>query len=96
MTGYDIDGTIHKVKLEPGSVIISGRTFAEYDNTAQQLAQIMPVYIRGSGAYGDREDAGRFKAMMIKHLGVTKYYEDDSIQINIIKAANPDVEIVQV
>ncbi len=96
MTGYDIDGTIHKLDIEPDAVVISGRTIAEYDELAKGLALKMPVYIRGSGKYGDREDAARFKAMMIKHLGVTKYYEDDPLQIEIIKATCPDVNIIDV
>lgn len=97
MIAYDIDGTIDKLEeLEPGSIVISGRTFAEYDETCKELAKNMPVYIRGSGNYGDRIHAGNFKALMIKMLEVDKYYEDDKIQIAIIKKLNPDVEIVKV
>jgi hypothetical protein len=95
MTGYDIDGVLTKgIEIEPNSVVISGRTWAEYDDTAKQLAQKCPVYIRGTGTYGSAEAAGQFKALMIKLLGVTKYYEDDPYQVDLILAMNPDCEIV--
>jgi len=91
MKGYDIDGVItNKVIPEKGSVIISGRTFAEYDDLVKQLAQTYLVYIRGIGKYGDKEAAGKFKAMMIKYLKITEFYEDDDVQIKIIKKENPN------
>ena len=97
MIGYDIDGVLTAgVALEPGSVVISGRTFAEYDDFAKRAAQLCPVYIRGVGVYGDRVHAGNFKAAMIRALGVTKFYEDDPVQIEIIQQANPACEVVQV
>ena len=97
LTGYDIDGVVTEAFVpKPGDVVISGRTFAEYDQAAKHAAEICPVYIRGSGRFGDVEDAGRFKAEMIRRLGVTKFYEDSETQIEIIKRINPDVEIVHV
>lgn len=97
MTGYDIDGVLTKgVEVGPDDVVISGRTFAEYDDFARAAAQICPVYIRGVGLYGDATHAGMFKAEMIHMLGVTKFYEDDPQQISIIKAINPDCEVVKV
>lgn len=98
LIGYDIDGVLTSGIKTPtaNSVVISGRTFSEYDDFAKQAAQICPVYIRGSGEYGDREDAGNFKAKMIAHLGVTTFYEDDELQIAIIKNANPNCEIIKV
>lgn len=33
-----------------------------------------PVYIRGSGKYGDQQHAGEFKAYMINLLGVEEFY----------------------
>ena len=96
-TGYDIDGVLTAGLVpDPDSVVISGRTFAEYDDVAKKAAQICPVYIRGIGAYGDRSQAGWFKATMIHALGVTKFYEDDPVQIEIIKQANPDCKVIQV
>lgn len=86
MIGYDIDGVLTKQKLpDDCDVVISGRTLAEYDQTCRNLACRVPVYIRGSGNYGNREAAGRFKSMMINHLGVKVFYEDDPVQIKIIQ-----------
>lgn len=97
MKGYDIDGVLtNGIIPEKGSVIISGRTFQEYDDFAKRAAQICPVYIRGVGAYGDRDSAGRFKARMIKELGVTEFYEDDDVQISLILEINPQCHIIKV
>ena len=86
LRGYDIDGTLTTglKPIEP-YVIISGRTFGEYDNYAKKLALNAPLYIRGSGIQGDREHAAKFKADMINLLDVKEFYEDDPIQIDIIK-----------
>jgi len=86
LRGYDIDGVLTNgiVPIEP-YVVISGRTLSEYDNFAKKLANSAPLYIRGTGNYGDREHAGRFKALIINTLDVKEFYEDDIIQLNIIK-----------
>lgn len=97
LIGYDIDGVLTSgIVPQMPCVVISGRTFVEYDDFAKKAANICPVYIRGAGAYGDRNHAGWFKATMIKHLGVTEFYEDDPLQIDMIKFFNPDVIIHQV
>lgn len=86
LRGYDIDGTL-TTGLKPimPYVVISGRTFKEYDEITKKLAQEAPVYIRGKGNMGDREEAGKFKALMINLLGVEEFYEDDPMQIDIIQ-----------
>lgn len=95
LVGWDIDGTLAPGEIPPaGSVVISGRTWAEYDATCTQLAQHVPVYIRGAGAFGDAEHAGRFKAATITLLGVTEFHEDDPTQIAIIRGACPDCLVV--
>lgn len=95
VTGYDIDGVLSiGVQPDPNGVVISGRTFAEYDDFVRQIAQMLPVYIRGAGASGDRIHAGQFKATMIQLLGVTRFYEDDELQASIIHSAQPSCEIV--
>ena len=88
LVGYDIDGTLNRddVAVIPGDcVVISGRTFAEYDDLAKALAQRVPVYIRGSGEVGDRTAAALFKAAMIRHLGVARFYDDDPEQAQLIR-----------
>lgn len=89
LNGYDIDGVLTNgiIPVEP-YVVISGRTFAEYDDFVKQLASNAPVYIRGSGEYGDRTAAGAWKAKMIYELGVTDFWEDDIQQAWIIDRVN--------
>ncbi len=93
--GYDIDGVMTAgITVKTPYVIISGRTFAEYDHYTGELAQGAPLYIRGAGAYGDHQHAGEFKAMMINWLGVTEFHEDHPQQIAIIEARCPDCKVV--
>ncbi len=95
--GYDIDGVISKnIQVKFPYVIISGRTFKEYDKFVKQLAQNIPVYIRGVGEYGDRIHAGEFKSQIINILEVSEYYEDDPAQANIIKLNCPDCKVIMV
>lgn len=99
LTGYDIDGVLTRPDADwqiDGAVVISGRTFGEYDETARRAAQICPVYIRGAGAFGDVVAAANFKASMIEYLGVTQFHEDDPTQIAIIRERCPGCEVVPV
>lgn len=97
MRGYDIDGVLTVgIELEYPCVIISGRTFGEYNDVAKQAAQKAPVYIRGTGQECDGNHAGEFKAQMINILGVTEFYEDDPIQIKIIKKNCPNCKIIKI
>lgn len=96
LVGWDIDGTLTGKEDLEGCVVISGRTFQDYDELAKSLAARVPVYIRGSGAYGDHVDAGRFKAAMINHLGVTEYHEDVPLQAEIIRQNCPNCTVVMV
>lgn len=96
LIGYDIDGVLTAgVKPVGNYVVISGRTFAEYDDFAKKAATMAPVYIRGVGAYGDRIHAGSFKAIMINILGVTEFHEDDDVQIDIITKNCPNCKVVK-
>jgi len=99
VTGYDIDGVLTRNDIAwdlQDAVVISGRTFAEYDDLARRAAQLCPVYIRGVGIYGDRMHAGNFKAETIRRLGVDRFYEDDPLQATIIRNAVPSCEVVEV
>jgi hypothetical protein len=103
LVGWDIDGSLigrdggpqRDVDLT-GCVVISGRTFAEYDDVCRKLAQVAPVYIRGVGRYGDHEHAARFKVKMINMLGVTEYHEDRVDQADMIRRACPECRVVVV
>lgn len=105
--GYDLDGVLSLVKptsdikrelfpVPEGSVCISGRTFAEYDDLCKKVALKMPLYIRGVGAYGDRQAAAEFKVMMIRHLNVTLFLEDDLYQAaHIRRYTDCEVRVVR-
>ena len=103
----DFDGThtldTKRTSLEPplplGAKVIaciSGRTSAEYGDDIKRLAAVMPVYIRGSGRSGDREHAGRFKAMILAEGGYTHFLEDDPVQAAVIRARCPDLVVCMV
>lgn len=101
MTGYDIDGTLTnganiKIIPEGSFVVISGRLFEDYDNFCKELAQKAPVYIRGIGAKYDWEDVAKFKAMMITHLCLTEFHEDDQLMVNYIKDKCPNCNVIKV
>lgn len=96
LIGYDIDGVLTAgIKPVGIYVIISGRTFSEYDDIAKLLSAMAPVYIRGIGLHGDRIHSGNFKATMINFLGVTEFHEDDDIQINIINTNCPNCRVIK-
>lgn len=92
MEAWDLDGTLTGTPPS-GACVISGRTFSEYDDLAKSIAGQLPLYIRGSGRPGDRQDAGEFKALMINRLGVTLYHEDDPIQAEIIQRSCPNCTV---
>jgi hypothetical protein len=97
LRGYDWDGVAGDgVIPEHPFVIISGRTFAEYDDRIRDMAQLVPVYIRGVGRFRDHQHAGEFKATIINILGVTEFYEDRDDQIDIIRRGCPHCKVVKV
>lgn len=107
LSGYDIDGvlTVGIVPVEP-FVIISGRVWGEDSEIVRTLSfqmeripysmKALGIYLRGSGTYGDRETSGMFKAMMINHLQVSTFYEDDELQISLIQQFAPGCKVRQV
>lgn len=98
MNGYDVDGVLTAgIVPEPPFVVISGRTLAE---GKPDIPGAEGIYMRGEyrhdPAYGDRREAGEFKAEKINELGVTKFWEDDPYQANIILELCPDCTVVLV
>jgi hypothetical protein len=95
LIGYDIDGVLtlpeYRKKLHPKDVVISGRLFVEYDDLCKELAQICPVYIRGTGPV---TQVGRFKITIMEHLRVTTFYESDAAIAKVIRKALPNVTVI--
>ena len=98
LRGYDWDRTVENGAAVPQHpfVIITGRLFGEYDERLREMAQLVPVYIRGVGQFRDHKAAGEFKAMMINHLGIDEFYEDRDDQIAIIRERCPDCTVIKV
>lgn len=96
LRGYDIDGVLTKgVQPVAPAVAISGRVIEGYDDFVKHIAQNFPVYIRYNGNM-DAHDAAYFKAMMINWLNVEEFYEDDQVQIDIIKQRCPNCKVTKV
>jgi hypothetical protein len=99
VVGYDYDGTIqHFVEQPPGVqvVIITGRTWAEYDEALRAWAQRFPVYIRGTGDMGDMTDAAYFKAQIINAVLVDTYYEDHEYTVQYLRENCGSCTVVKV
>lgn len=95
LNGYDLDGVLtHGCVPEEPYVVISGRTSSEFDDTVRAWSRKARTEIREDGLRGDREHAGRFKAQRIAALGVTRFFDDDPVQAQIIREGCPDVEVV--
>ena len=98
MNGYDIDGVLvpQKVKPQKPYIIITGRTYKEWDRTIKEVGTEAPIYMRPYGEYGNQSLAGKWKAEMINKLGVETFYEDDPVQIKIIQEDCSNVKIIQI
>ncbi len=95
LTGWDIDGVLTKGRM-PGcrDVVISGRVFSEYDSFAKRLAQVCPVYIRGTGVRDDLPAQIEWKIEMIRRLKVTTYHESEPRIARAIRRALPNVKVI--
>ena len=90
LNGYDYDHCLTAgIIPEPPFIVITGRTYHEYDDGLKKLAQEVPVYIRGGGAVGDHRMAAIFKSEIIMWAGVTTFYEDNDEEIAIIRRQVP-------
>lgn len=105
---YDIDGVIFLgeydgVRPGPNDIIITGRSWEEFEETHKMLVSkgISNKVIYNSKKFDEktRESSGEHKAESIKRLienGYTHgvHFEDDEIQIEIMKKMIPNIRIV--
>ena len=97
MRGYDVDGVLTAGVIPKSPyVVISGRTLDEWNRTLSDIGTKVPIYLRPYGLPGDYVLAGKWKAEMIHKLGITEFYEDMPIQIEIIRSACPDCKVIEV
>lgn len=102
LTSYDIDGVLtNGIKPEPPFIVVSGRLNKFAQETKEQMTSFgvdktIPIFLRPCGEPADRVCAGYWKSFMIACYHVHRHFEDDPVQIDIIKKNCPWVEIVKV
>jgi hypothetical protein len=107
VNSYDIDGVIYLGKdldgIRPGpyDVIITGRSFEEEKETIDMLRAKgihNPVFFNPlKFDHKTRESSGIHKATIIRSIvnhGI--HFEDDFVQIDVIRKILPDVRVVHV
>ena|ERR1700756_691613 len=100
MIGYDFDGVITtgKFRVFPDDVIITGNT--NHQGVMKQLSDMdikarvyFPPDVRMSHS---PQAVAVWKSEMIRRTRCEKFYEDEQIQWEIIRASCPDCEVYRV
>lgn len=99
MIGFDFNGVVDTGKFIPtkDDVIITGNTLEYAQGVLDWLKEHniqCPVYFNPYRYI--KEDAGMWKSEMIWKLKITKFYEDDPVQYEIIKHFSSGSEIIKV
>lgn len=100
--GFDIDGVITAgIVPTVDGVIITGRSWEESPETYKMLRDkgIFNAVYFNPNVFGGKtiENSARWKAQMIKQLGLSMFYEDDMRQLRVIKnLCSTDVIIIHV
>jgi hypothetical protein len=101
MNGFDFDGVI-SLGIYPGpeDIIITGRSFEEQAETISFIRSknIQNIIYFNPQPFSkkSRKSSGIYKAKKIKELGITRFFEDDPVQIKEILKINPDLEIIYI
>lgn len=102
INGFDVDGVITLgIRPGPDDVIITGRSYVMAHETLKMLSEMgihNPVYFNPEHrTESTREQSGRWKALVLHKLkAVTKFFEDDPIQWEIIQRECPNVNVVYI
>lgn len=100
MIGYDFNGVVDtgKFRVYPDDVIITGNTF--HEDVLHQLREMdikARVYFPPDTRMGNQRRAvAAWKSEMIRRTGCTQFFEDDTLQVEIIRECCPDVEVIAV
>ena len=100
MNSYDIDGVLTKgIKPEEPCIIVSGRLNKFTEETKRQMKELkinplIRIFLRPFGEPADRIAAGYWKSAIISMFNIEKHYEDDPVQIDIIKKNCPNVNVI--
>ena len=95
MKAYDYDGVASTgMKLQEGAPIITGRSFEEMDKVK---IKGHPIYFNPvSFNKKDYKNSAKWKAKMIKKLGIEEFFEDDCKQADIIEKLCPNCYVNRV
>jgi len=95
MKAYDFDGVWNEGYQDKDGVIITGRSFEEFEETmAEKTGPEVPIYFNPQRKNAvTPATAGVWKAEMINKLGVTEFWEDDPIQAGLIKLLCPNTKV---
>jgi len=112
INAFDFDGVVSLgINPAKNDVIITGRTFdeAEFVNSVllsrgiKNAVYFNPIwnYARGTFTHESRKCSGKHKATILSLLKkngvkVSKFFEDDEIQIKEIKKAHPNLNVIHV
>ena len=100
MIGYDFNGVVDTEKFVPtveDVIITSNHNIESKKATLEWLRNhgiICAVYFNPYSH--DPISGGNWKAEIINKLKIRKFYEDDPVQMEIIKKLCPNVEIIAV
>ncbi|QFR57788.1 hypothetical protein CPT_Moby_040 [Stenotrophomonas phage Moby] len=98
---FDIDGVISiGIRPSPGAIIITGRS---YEERAETEAYLKHLGISNDVFYNplkwsekSRTSSGEHKAEIINLQGVTRHFEDDPIQAQVIRERCPNCYVVEI
>lgn len=112
ITSWDFDGTLTTGQFVPksGDVIVTGRCFDEASIVINKLKDLgivplaiyfntLPLSVRGDHSEDARVKSAMHKVDVLTKLSVNcdvVHYDDDPIQIKILKDSLPQVEVVEV
>lgn len=99
MVGLDYDGVYgsnFRPEIGTDFIIVTGRTREELKETLAEVDGEAAIYLRPFGYPGDRHAAGIWKGGIVKLCSLTHFYEDDSVQAEIIKTINPNCKVMKV
>lgn len=102
MVGYDFNGVVDTDRpgLRPTieDVIITGNTHVKgvLDWLQERSIQCAVYFLPDRQADRNRYAAAVWKSEMIRRLRLDKFYEDDQLTCDIIRASCPECEVVRI
>lgn len=78
--------------------LITGVSWREYSSFRERkIGPGLPIYFyTGKEHETDMVAVAKFKSDIINAIGVTKFYENDETQVNVLKILCPKTKIIQV